>query len=117
MRLLVLVGMLFLTGCNIVPPDKFWGTPLTAEELATIDKQNAEAQAKAEAERTQNIISKYRPMCSQLGFKEGTPDFANCVLKLYSNDESNKATRHSGGGGSTYTHCSQYGDSVNCTSF
>lgn len=130
MRLWLLVGMFFLTGCNIVPPDKFWGTPLTPEELATIDKQNAEAQAKAdrqndevqtkvESERARNIISHYRPICSQLGFKEGTSDFSNCVLKLYSNDESNKATRNSGGGGGgpSFTQCNKNGNSVNCTSF
>ena len=130
MRTWLIVGMFFLGGCNIISSDKLWMAPLTPEELAAIDKQAAEAQAKAQAktdeESAQKIISQYRPMCTQLGLKEGTPDFANCVLRLYENAETvasqGRASRRAAAAailnnGPTTTNCNKYGNSVNCTSY
>lgn len=93
MRLLMLAGILFLAGCG-----NLWMPPPTPEQRAIMEKEDAEraaqdAQEKAvrAKERADEIIAEYRPFCTQLGFVEGTPDFGNCVLSLYQNDETLKA--------------------------
>lgn len=98
-----------------------------------MEKQAAEAKEKAEEARIQDVISKHRPMCTQLGFKEGTPDFGNCVLRLNENEENmaaqDKASRRAAGAAAaaaiqksfqpkptTTTNCYSYANSINCTS-
>ena len=103
MRLWITIIVLnLLTGCGI--QSKLWMPPPTPEESAAIEKQateerriRAEELAKEQRARAEEALDRYRPMCTQFGFKEGTPDFGNCILRLYANDEANAATRSSGG--------------------
>lgn len=115
MRLWIFIGILSLVGCAKPFDSSILWDKVTPEEQAVIDRQAADAIAKEEEMRAQKIIANHRTLCNQLGFKDGTPDFGNCVLRLYSNEEANKATRSTGG--PTFTNCNKSGNSVNCTSF
>lgn len=132
MRFLILAASLFLTACAAANnfTGNLWLPPPTAEEQAALDKAAAEQAAKEQEAHAQEIIAQYRPMCVQLGFKEGTPEFGNCVLRLYENDQNvvvqDRASRRAASAAilsnmptysnpTTTTNCYRLGNSVNCT--
>lgn len=116
---IIIIGILFLTGCAQPFDSKLLWSSVTPEEQAINDRQAAEVKAKAEEARIQDVISRHRPMCTQLGFKEGTPDFGNCVLRLNENEENlaaqDKASRRAAP--NTTTNCYSSGNSINCSSY
>jgi len=81
----VVIFCLFLVGCANEP--MWWGPPLTPEETAAIEKEQAEAKVREEQERTRAIIVRYTPFCNELGFKSETPAFSDCILRLHQQDE------------------------------
>ncbi|MHB1950366.1 MAG: hypothetical protein ACYCQK_02690 [Acidiferrobacteraceae bacterium] len=114
---IIIIGALFLTACG----GPIWGPSLTPEQQAAMERQQAKEEAKEQAARAQEIIARYQPMCTQLGFKTGTPAFARCVLHLYQNDQAAQTNRRAAAaailGARRTTECNQFGSSITCNTW
>jgi hypothetical protein len=114
MKQIILLTIL-LTGCA---NSMVWGPPITDEERASMEKEAAETEIRYQQEKARAIMAKYSPFCSELGFKNETPAFVDCVLKLYQQDKSIAAERRNAavrGGG--ITNCNRIGNSINCVTY
>lgn len=125
MRAFFLFGLVVaLAGCG-----NLYMAPLTPEEQTAENTRHAEEQAKEQELKAQEIVATYAPLCKQLGFKDGTTEFANCVLRLYENEQANatqdKASRRAAAAAilskpirtPKTTNCYTIGNSVNCSTY